>query len=92
MIYNFLIIRLGSLCGNSVNKGDFYFARTVSGDVIVNLTSITLSESIKFGRSLLRWFATIITSFSFEVVLSGGGMGAKLIEQGRRESPTHARF
>jgi len=36
---------------------------TVSGDVTVTLTSITFSECNKFGRILLRGFATIITLF-----------------------------
>jgi len=80
------------LCQNSVNEGDLHFARTVSGDVTVILTSITLSGGTKFERILLGEFTTIITSLSFKVMLSGGRLCARLIELGRRENPSHTRF
>ena len=92
MICNFLVIRLRSFCGNSVNEGNLHFARTISGDVTVTLTSMTLSGGTKFERSLLGGFATIITLFTFEFVLSGGGLGAKLILLRKRKSSRHTRF
>ena len=90
MICNFLVIRLGSLWWNSVSRGDFHFARR--SDVTITLTSITLSGCTKFEKNLLRGFGTIITLFPFEVILSGGELGARLIELERRGSPSHTRF
>jgi len=76
----------------SVNEGDLHFARTISDDVNVTLTSMTLSGCTKFVKFFLEGFAMIITLFSFKVILSGGGLNARLIELGRRGCPSHTRF
>ena len=54
----------------------------------VTLISITLSACTKFEKNLLRGFATIVTLFPFEVILSGEGLGARLIELGKKGSPS----
>jgi len=58
VICNFLVIRLGSWYGNSVNESDLHFTRTVSGNVTVTLTSIILSGALNLkevcSEGLLR--------------------------------------
>ena len=59
--------------------GYLHFIRTISDDVTVTLTSITLNGGIKFGRALLGGFAMIITLVIFEVILSGEGLVLDLL-------------
>ena len=51
----------------------------------VTLTSITLSGCTKFEKILLERFATI-TLLPFEVILSGGGLSARLVELEEEEA------
>ena len=60
MIYKILRVKIGSFYGNSVNKVDLNFTTTVSCDVSIAFTSITLGGSTNFGRVLFGRFATVI--------------------------------
>ena len=84
-------IMLRCFNGNSVIDGNLKWAWTVCSNMPITLTLITPSRCTKF-RSFLEGVAKIIISFFFEVVLSGGGLGARLIELGIGGSPSHTRF
>ena len=92
MICKILGVRIGSFDGNFVNEGDLNFTTIVSCDVPISLTSMTLGRSTNFGRVLFGRFATVISIFVLEIVLLGGGRGARLTELGIGEGSRHTRF
>ena len=92
MIYKILKVRIRSFYENFVNEGDLNFTITVSYEVPIILTSITLGGITNFGRDLFKKFDAVISSFVLKIILSGGGWCARLIKLERGGGSRHTRF
>ena len=66
-----------------MNEGDLHFTTTLSCDATISLTSITLGGCTNLGSMLFSGITMIISIFALEIILSGGGLGARLVELGR---------